>query len=160
MTQIYDVIIVGAGPAGLMAARELDANKVHYLIIDAKSKIDSLLKCGEITRQDRFLELFGRTDFPFIKNKISNISFRVKNTEKVIKKNLIMLDKLHFLRWLAEPIKNNLILNTKLEDIHRKLDVLHILTSQGIFQAKLVILAHGTKYKVQKAFNLIKKDKA
>jgi digeranylgeranylglycerophospholipid reductase len=158
MTQIYDAIIVGAGPAGLMAARELDANKVNYLIIEAKSKIDSLLKCGEITRQDMFLELFGRTDYPFIKNKISNISFRVKNTEKVIKKNLIMLDKLQFLRWLAEPIEDNLILNTKLEDIHQKLDFLQILTSQGIFQAKLVILAHGTKYKVQKAFNLIKKD--
>ena len=55
MTQIHDVIIVGAGPAGLMAARELDANNVNYLIIDAKSRIDSILKCGEITRQDGFL---------------------------------------------------------------------------------------------------------
>ena len=74
---IYDAIIIGAGPAGLMAARELDANKVNYLIIEAKNKIGSPLKCGEITRQDTFLELFEHTDYPFIKNRISNISFRV-----------------------------------------------------------------------------------
>ncbi len=36
---IYDEIIIGAGPAGLMAARELDANKFNYLIIEAKNKI-------------------------------------------------------------------------------------------------------------------------
>jgi digeranylgeranylglycerophospholipid reductase len=158
LTQTYDAIIIGAGPAGLMAARELDANKVNYLIIEAKSKIGSPLKCGEITRQDTFLELFGRTDYPFIKNKISNISFRVKDTEKVIKKNMIMLDKPQFLLWLAEPIEDNLMLNTKLEDICQKLDILQISTSQGTFQSKLAILAYGTRYKVQKSFELVKKD--
>jgi len=155
---IYDAIIIGAGPAGLMAARELDANKVNYLIIEAKNKVGSPLKCGEITRQDTFLELFEHTDYPFIKNRISNISFRVKNTEKVINKKMIMLDKPQFLRWLAEPIKENLMLNTKLEDIQQKLDALQITTSKGIFQAKLSILAHGTKYEVQKSFKLIKKN--
>jgi cation diffusion facilitator CzcD-associated flavoprotein CzcO len=71
MMQTYDVIIIGAGPAGLMAARELGANKVNYLIIEANSTIGSALKCGEITRQDKFFELFGYSDYPFIKNKIS-----------------------------------------------------------------------------------------
>jgi digeranylgeranylglycerophospholipid reductase len=64
---IYDAIIIGAGPAGLMAARELDANQVNYLIIEAKNKIGSPLKCGEITRQDTFLALFKHTDYLFIK---------------------------------------------------------------------------------------------
>ncbi len=58
MTQTYDAIIIGAGLAGLMAARELDTNKVNYVIIEAKSKIGPPLKCGEMTRQDTFLELF------------------------------------------------------------------------------------------------------
>ena len=156
--QTYDTIIIGAGPAGLMAARELEANKINYLIMEAKSEIGSPLKCGEITRQDTFLELFERTDYPFIKNKISNISFRVKETEKVIKKNMIMLDKPQFLGWLAEPIEDNLRMNTKLEGIYQKLDILQIATSQGTFHSKLVILAHGTQYKVQKTLDLVKKD--
>ncbi len=65
--QIYDVLIIGAGPAGLMAARELEKNNVNYLVIEAKGKIGSPLKCGEITRKDTFLELFDCTDFHRIK---------------------------------------------------------------------------------------------
>ena len=50
--QTFDVIIIGAGPAGLMAARELEKNEVNYLIIEAKRRIGFPLKCGEITRQN------------------------------------------------------------------------------------------------------------
>ena len=109
----YDVIIIGAGPAGLMAARELNSSRINNLIIEAKNKIGSPLKSGDITLQEMFTELFGRVDYPLVKKKISNISFRVKNTEKVIQKNMIMLDKPQFLRWLAEPVEDNLMLNTE-----------------------------------------------
>ena len=37
--QIYVVVIIGAGPAGLIAARELEKNNVNYLVIEAKGKI-------------------------------------------------------------------------------------------------------------------------
>jgi digeranylgeranylglycerophospholipid reductase len=46
----YDVIIIGAGPAGVMAARELEKNNVNYLVMEAKAKIGIPLRCGEITR--------------------------------------------------------------------------------------------------------------
>ena len=155
--QIYDVVIIGAGPAGLMAARELEKNNVNYLVIEAKGKIGSPLKCGEITRKDTFLELFDGTDYPFIKNKISKISFQIKKTRKAVKKNMVMLDKPEFLRWLAQPIEDNLMLNTKSEDICQMLDGLRISTSDDTFHAKLAILANGTNYKVQKTFALVKK---
>ncbi len=119
--ETYDVIIIGAGPAGLMAAIELEKNNVNYVIIEAKGKIGSSLKCGEITREDTFIELFNRTDYPFIKNKISNISFRIKNTQKLFKKNMFMLDKPGFLQWLTGPIEDNLMLNTKLIGINEKI---------------------------------------
>lgn len=153
-----EVIVIGAGPAGLMAARELAANRVNYLIIEAKGNIGSQLKCGEITRQDTFLELFGRTDYPFIKNRVSNISFRINDTEKVIQKDMVLLDKPQFLYWLAEPIEENLMLNTRLEEIRQKTDLLLISTNRGTFRAKLVILACGTRYKMQKALELVNEN--
>ena len=58
--ETYDVIIIGAGPAGLMAAIELEKNNVNYVIIEAKGKIGSSLKCGEITSEETFIELFNR----------------------------------------------------------------------------------------------------
>ena len=155
--QIHDVVIIGAGPAGLMAARELEKNKVNYLVIEAKGKIGSPLKCGEITRKDTFLELFDCTDYPFIKNNISKISFQIKQTRKVVKKNMVMLDKPEFLRWLAQPIEDNLMLNAKSEDISQMIDGLRISTNDDTFHAKLAILANGANYKVQKTFALVKK---
>jgi flavin-dependent dehydrogenase len=35
--ETYDVIVIGAGPAGLMAARELEKYPVNYMIIETKS---------------------------------------------------------------------------------------------------------------------------
>ena len=101
-----------------MAAREFEANKINYLIIEAKNKIGLPLKCGEITQQETFLKLFGHTDYSFVRNKISSILFRVKGAEKIINKNMIMLDKPQFLEWLAEPIKDHLMLKTKLKRIN------------------------------------------
>jgi digeranylgeranylglycerophospholipid reductase len=156
--ETYDAIIIGAGPAGLMAARELEKYHVNYMIIETKSKIGSHLKCGEITREDTFIEIFNRTDYPFIKNKISNISFQIKNTRKLFKKNMFMLDKSEFLQWLAEPIEDNLMLNTKVVQIEKKENFLEIVTSNGTFYTKLAVLANGTNYKFQKDHNLVKKN--
>ncbi len=154
----FDAAIIGAGPAGLMAARELSKDNLNYIILDAKNKIGRPLRCGEITREETFLELFKRTDYPFIKNKISNMSFQIKNTQTLVKKNMFMLDKPEFLQWLAEPIEANLMLNTKLLEIKKKDGLLELITTNGAFHAKLVVLANGTSYKFHKDFNLIKKN--
>jgi cation diffusion facilitator CzcD-associated flavoprotein CzcO len=37
--KLYDAIIIGAGPAGLMATRELENNHINYLILEAKGKV-------------------------------------------------------------------------------------------------------------------------
>ena len=90
---IYDVIIVGAGPAGLMAAREFTKSNLKYLIVDSKSRIGYPLRCGEVTREDTFLELFEHTDYPFITNKISRFLNEVRGEMKKVswstKKELI-----------------------------------------------------------------------
>jgi len=128
------------------------------LVIEAKSKIGYPLKCAEITREETFIELFNRTNYPFIKNKISNFSFQIKNTQKQIKKNFFMLDKPLFQQWLAEPVEDNLMLNTEFVAIKKKNTFLEIVTTNGSFQTKLVILVNGTKYKIQEEFGLIKKN--
>ena len=155
---IYDVIIVGAGPAGLMAARELTRSDLKYLIIDSSSRIGYPLRCGEITRENTFLELFQHTHYPFIANKISGFSFHVKNVQRSIQQNFLMLDKPRFLEWLSTPVKDHIEQHTRFESLIRKDDVLEINTDKGILQAKLVVMASGTHYKLQKDLGLIKKD--
>jgi digeranylgeranylglycerophospholipid reductase len=155
--KLYDSIIIGAGPAGLMVARELENNKINYLILEAKAEVGYPLRCGEITREETFTELFARKDYPFIKNKISKISFRINDIQKRVRKNMFMLDKAECLQWLSEPIKDNLRLETKLLELKKEKNLWEIQTSKGTFHAKFVILANGTNYKIQKNLNLIKK---
>ncbi|MGD8761342.1 MAG: NAD(P)/FAD-dependent oxidoreductase [Desulfobacteraceae bacterium] len=157
-TKIYDAIIIGAGPAGLMAAREFDNNNINYLILEAKAKVGYPLRCGEITREETFSELFTRENYPFIKNKISRILFRIDDIQKTVNKNMFMIDKPEFLQWLSEPIKDNLKLETKLLEIKKQRNFLEIQTNKGTLHAKLVILANGTSYRFQKDFNLVKKN--
>jgi digeranylgeranylglycerophospholipid reductase len=157
-TQIYDALIIGAGPAGLMAARELKQHDINFRIIEAKPTIGHLLKCAEITREETFNELFDHTDYPFIQNKTSYFSFQIKNTQKRIKKNFFILDKPQFQQWLAKPIEDKLMLNTELVELKTKKNSLEIITNNGSLHTKLVILASGTKYKIQKELGLIRKD--
>jgi digeranylgeranylglycerophospholipid reductase len=44
--KLYDTIVIGAGPAGLMAARELERNEIDYLILEAKARVGYPVKCG------------------------------------------------------------------------------------------------------------------
>jgi digeranylgeranylglycerophospholipid reductase len=154
----YDVIIVGGGPAGLMAARELTRHNLKYLIIESKHTIGYPLRCGELTRERTLLELFDHTNYSFVKNEIHNVSFQVKDTQKVIKRKMIMLDKQEFLVWLSMPIRSNLQFNTTLEHISRKNGILEAITNKGVFQAKLFIFAYGTNYRIQRELGLLVKD--
>ena len=155
---IYDVIIVGGGPAGLMAAREFTKTNLKYLIIDSKSRIGYPLKCGEITREDTFLKLFEHTNYPFINNKISRFSFHVNNVQRSIQQNFLMLDKPQFLEWLSTPVKDHINFNTRFETLIRKEGFLEIITNKGSFHAKLAVMANGTHYKLQKELGLVTKD--
>jgi len=43
----YDVIVVGAGPAGLRAATKLAKNGINVICLDKKQEIGVPVRCGE-----------------------------------------------------------------------------------------------------------------
>ena len=57
--QRYDVVVVGAGPAGSMAAREVAARGLSVLLLEKRQEIGSPVRCAEGIGRDallRFLE--------------------------------------------------------------------------------------------------------
>ncbi|MBW2997063.1 NAD(P)/FAD-dependent oxidoreductase [Candidatus Woesearchaeota archaeon] len=154
----HDVVIIGAGPAGLMAAKELAAKGIDFIVIDSKKEIGIPLKCGEGMRKDGFLELFRSTKHNFIRNSAKHLVVKNKNIERSVPVTYLMLDRSRFERWLAKPVKRYIRLNTALKDIRKEDDHLVIETSKSRIAAGLVILAHGCDYRIQKKFRLVKKN--
>ncbi len=66
---MYDIVIIGAGPAGLMAARELPKS-FSFLVIDSKKKVGLPLRCGEGVREKGFLKFFKHKNYSFVKNTV------------------------------------------------------------------------------------------
>ncbi len=79
---MYDVIIIGAGPAGLMAGIDLQKAGVNYLIIDGKSALGTPMRCGEGLREKEFIEFFSHTNYPFVKNIVESHVAQVQDIRR------------------------------------------------------------------------------
>ena len=155
--KMYDIVIIGAGPAGLMAARNLNKN-INFICIDSKKKVGLPLRCGEGVREKGFLQLFKHKNYSFVKNTVSSHKIVCDNLERTVKVNFLELDRTKFEQFLAQPIKKRIKLNTNCKNINIKKDYAEIITNKGTIKAKLIILANGANYQLQKKLGLIKKD--
>lgn len=154
---MHDVVIVGAGPAGLMAARNLP-DTFSFLVIDSKNKIGLPLKCGEGVREKEFLGFFKSKDYSFVRNTVSSHKILYENLERIVRVNFLELDRPGFEQFLAKPIMKRIKLNTNCRDIKIKNDCAEIITNRGIIKARLVILANGANYQLQKKLGMVKEE--
>lgn len=70
----YEIIVVGAGPAGLSCAKRLLELGLRPVVFEKKHEIGSPLRCGELTRGDFYKVIGIRRDEAFIQNTIrSNV---------------------------------------------------------------------------------------
>jgi digeranylgeranylglycerophospholipid reductase len=152
---MYDVVIIGAGPAGLMAARILRNSNADFLVIDSKKEIGLPLKCGEGIRRDGFEALFGHSYHDFITNRPARFRVCAGRTRRTIRADYLMLDRPGFEKWLADPVNDRLLLGANCDDILRCKGGLQVSTSKGTLFTRMVILANGCDYRIQKKFGLI-----
>ena len=150
----YDVIIVGAGPAGLMAARVLDQAKKSYLLIDSKKVIGQPMKCAEGISEKSFIKLFGHKNYPFVRNTVHSHVIRYKNFERTFDVNFLQLDRPKWESWMSKDL--NISLECRLEDVSITKDYAELKTSKGILRTKLLILCDGCNFHIQKKLGLIK----
>ena len=106
----YDVIIIGAGPTGLMAANQLARFGINFLIIDSKAGPTVQSRAIVVNGKERAMATIGEfgkglTDFSYM------LAFEQSRNEELLTSHLATLD-------------NEVSWNTQLENIEQTGDVI------------------------------------
>ena len=103
----YDVIIVGAGPAGLSCAEVLAQSNLSILILEKKDEIGPKICAGGVTRK-----IFRIYDLPdsLIEQKINKVTIHSPNQQFTIQQKepfIFMLERPAFGNWQANRLKES-----------------------------------------------------
>lgn len=153
---MYDVVIVGCGPAGLMAAREAKKGCLNFICLEAKKEIGEPLRCGEGINKKDFLNLFKKTSYDFVVNEVSEHEI-IYEHKRIIRAHYLELDKPKFEKWLAKPVRKQIMCNTFCKNIAINRNYVKIETNKEKIKAKLVIITTGPNFTLTKELGLIKK---
>jgi menaquinone-9 beta-reductase len=159
----YDVIIIGAGPAGNCAAYTLAKSKVNVLIID-KDQFPRDKPCaGGLT-----VKTLNSFDFPIIEKvkyvaKDVTVSYRGQRFHKLSGNKLLteMVERAefdHFLMRKAVDAGATFLDGVKVIGIVWEKGVFSVKTEERLFRCHYLIGADGSDSIVNRTFNIVKKD--
>jgi len=122
-TKKYDVVIVGAGPGGAIAAKTLDNSGLSVCLIDAKPRENIGEKvCGDAIEKEIFDFLHEKLNLDYpnkeVKNKVKGIKIFSPDKKTIFKietKNKgYLLDRLKFGQHLLRQIKKATLMDNTL----------------------------------------------
>lgn len=138
-----DAVVVGAGPAGLMAARALHARGVDFVVLDKKGTLGLPLACGEGVLLHE-LESLGLDFDPHDHGTLSRRQvFLFSGIMKRFSIDTFELDRPRFERRLAEPVLPQILLGARVHDVRETPDAVLLDTDRGTYSARIAILAKG-----------------
>lgn len=158
VTDVFDVIVIGAGPAGGSAGLHCARRGLRTLIIEEHEKAGEPVHCGEC------LSLYAVQNTG-ISPPESVISEHVKGVRVIFPDGTacalnepgFVLEKEKFEQWLCEEAVKagaELRMGTRLEDLKRENGAWNIKTGKGELKAKIVIDASGVASIVSRKLNL------
>jgi len=151
MKKKYDVIIIGAGPAGLKCAEQLKNSDLSVLLIEKNKIIGPKICAGGLTG------LVSASDIP--KNKIKNFvkqTFLLGSNKYII--NLVnplkTVDRLDLGQHLLKKIENSTNITIQNETSAKSINRNSIKTDRGTFYFKYIVGADGSSSIVRKYLGL------
>lgn len=161
----YDVIIVGAGPAGLSAARIISKKGFRVVVFERERHLGVKL-CGEAVSKKTLDEVFSTLPEGITVQKIKRAAVYAPNGNKVILEEWggagYVLNKKMFLQCLAEKAVEagtDILMNQKVVDLKRKDGLGIAKTRGGEWSSNLILGADGFTSIVSQKFGLEKKRK-
>ncbi len=154
----FDVLVVGAGPAGGSAALHCARNGLKTLIIEEHEKIGEPVHCGECLSEYAVQNTGIKPPESVISEHVKGVRIIFPDgTESVLNEPGYVFEKEKFEQWLAEEAVKagaEMKLGTRLQELARKNDAWEITTNRGDISAKIVIDASGVASVVSRKLNL------
>ncbi|MFH0970681.1 MAG: NAD(P)/FAD-dependent oxidoreductase [Candidatus Diapherotrites archaeon] len=144
---VYDVVIIGAGPAGGSAAIQCAKNGLKTLILEEHASIGEPVHCGECLSE--MAEIRTKIKFPkeVIARPVKGVSVIFPDGHAVkLTESGYVLEKHLFEKWLVGEAQNagsEISLSTKVLGLAREKNTWNVQTTQGEVKAKLILDGSG-----------------
>jgi len=162
-----EVLIIGAGPSGLIAAREAAQRGTNVLVLEEHAEIGCPCHCAGLLSLNGIKKLNVPVDGSFVQNKVrgafffspSGSSFKVESRRPVA----CVVDRILFDRFLArQALKSGaeIKLGCAARYVHLKGNGVSVESEKHTFKADVVIDAEGVSSRIVKAVGLEPLDPA
>ncbi len=142
----YDVIIIGAGTAGLSAGAELEKNGISYIILDKKQEIGIPVRSTGAVSLEWVKRIGMPTSGKIVSAEIKNMSFRTESGKRIdlnFEKTVgLVYDFTLYEKFLAQEFAGkplNIRMNTRVNSV----DGNTVQTDKGSYRGKYIIFAAG-----------------
>lgn len=160
--KIYDVIVVGGGPAGIPAATSAAENGATTLLIEKNPVIMAMKPCGEATSLDTFRDLGIKPKSYIVLRKVRTRVYAPNGKYLDLGVDVCSINKTMFLQELAIKAAEagaEIHVRERVEDVKWKDGWMYIKSSvNNIYKAKVVIGADGYNSIVAKSLNIKEKS--
>lgn len=149
MGRVFDVAVIGAGPAGGMAALQAAKNSLNTVILEEHSVVGEPVHCGECI-SDLALKKFG-LNLPkkAIAKEVKGVRVIFPDkTTSALREDGFVLEKHLWEQWICdEAVKEGaeLNLNSRVSDIKRNAGKWELKCGEKTFESKVLIDASGVQ---------------
>ena len=159
--QDYDVVIIGAGPAGTMAAKEIASKGYSVLIVEMKKEIGNPVQCAEAITEFTLENVDLKIENKWLKQRLKGVKILLHNNKCFYSTvPSLSISRRLFDQWLADmalDAGSSLKLHTIMKDIKGKEGRWETITNNGTYSSKIIIGADGASSKTARILGLLKR---
>ncbi len=155
----YDVIIVGAGPAGLMCAETLSTSNLTVLVLEKNEVFGQKVCAGGLTRKDIALLNVPEEIIEYKVNKTAIISKRGRSGADAPEPFIFTVNRVTFGTWQKERLSNTSVEIRTKSKVTKVEKTKVVVNDSEEFGYKYLIGADGFFSVVRKSLNLPQKKR-